>query len=108
MFNREQCGYAAQLLYILSLCLAKFAVLLFLTTIAIKPFGYIVTQTIIIVNLVWAITAMIAIASQCSHPQPWAIISNNCFNQVRCYGFFFFPPTSTGSVLIASRTHFGM
>ena len=44
---------------------------------------------------------MIAIASQCSHPRPWAIISNNCFNQVRCYGslfsfhfFFFFNITS--------------
>lgn len=33
---------------------------------------------------------MIAIASQCSHPRPWAIISNNCFNQVRCYGFLFY------------------
>lgn len=32
---------------------------------------------------------MIAIASQCSHPRPWAIISNNCFNQVRCYGSLF-------------------
>lgn len=71
-------------MYILSLCLAKFAVLLFLATIAISPVGRIVTRTIVIVNILWAIVAMIAIASQCSHPRPWAIISNNCFNQVRC------------------------
>lgn len=76
------------MLYILSLCLAKFAVLIFLATIAINPIGRIVTKTLIVVNIFWAGIAMIAIASQCSHPRPWAIISNNCFNQVRCYGFF--------------------
>lgn len=58
-----------------------------------------------IVNTVWAIIAMIAIASQCSHPRPWAIISNNCFNQVRCYGFFFFL-SYTGSVLIRGQNPF--
>lgn len=45
---------------------------------------------IAVVNIAWAIIAMIAIASQCSHPRPWAIISENCFNQVRCLWIFIF------------------
>ena len=48
------------------------------------------TRTIVAVNIAWAIIAMVAIASQCSHPRPWAIISKNCFNQVRCYGYLIF------------------
>lgn len=37
---------------------------------------------IVAVNLVWAFVAVIIIASQCASSQPWAILSNQCSNQV--------------------------
>ncbi|MCJ1355582.1 MAG: hypothetical protein MMC33_005574 [Icmadophila ericetorum] len=75
-------GYASQLLYILSLCITKLAVLEFLGTLAQSPVRRTATRSIMAVNGVWAIIATFCVAFQCGIPRPWAIISGHCFNQV--------------------------
>ena len=78
----EQRGYVAQLLYALALCLPRFAVLHFLSTIAITKICRITRKGIVAVNFVWAFVAVIIIASQCAPSQPWAILSNQWSDQV--------------------------
>lgn len=78
----EQTGYAAQLLYILALCLPKFAVLHFLSTIAITKTCRITRKGIVSANLLWTFVAIIIIASQCPSSRPWAILSDQCSDQV--------------------------
>lgn len=78
----EQTGYAAQLLFVFTLCLPKFAVLHFLSTIAISKICRMSQKGIVAINFVWAFVAVIIIASQCASSQPWAILSNQCSDQV--------------------------
>ncbi|MCJ1426539.1 hypothetical protein MMC29_004442 [Sticta canariensis] len=83
----QKTGYVAQLLYVLALCLPKFAVLHFLSTIAITKICRITQKGIVAVNFVWAFVAVIIIASQCASSQPWAILSNQCSDQPAIWDF---------------------
>ena len=77
-----QAEYTSQFFYIISLCLSRMAVLHFLKTIARSKARSTVTRGIIGFNLAWAGVAIIAVGFQCHLPQPWAILSNHCFDQV--------------------------
>ena len=41
---------------------------------------------VIVLNLLWAIAAVVAIAFQCRLPRPWEVRSHHCFNQV-CFNY---------------------
>jgi len=58
------------------------ATLSFLATLAHTPISSMVVKASIVLTGVWAVVVMIGIAFQCQLPQPWAILSNQCFNQV--------------------------
>ena len=81
--NSFQTGYAAQVLYILSLSLAKMGTLVFVKTIARKVSTYKIVMGTMGFTLLWTIASLFGILFQCSVPQPWAILSSQCFNQVR-------------------------
>ncbi|MCJ1462539.1 hypothetical protein MMC07_001141 [Pseudocyphellaria aurata] len=83
----QKTGYVAQLLYVLALCLPKFAVLQFLSTIAITKPSRITQKAIVAVNFVWAFVAVIIIASQCASSKPWAILSDKCSDQPALWDF---------------------
>ncbi|KUJ20587.1 uncharacterized protein LY89DRAFT_579345 [Mollisia scopiformis] len=78
----EQYGYVSQLLYIPALCLAKLSTLVYLRALSPDtPYVYSNIAVEIFVVL-WAISAELAIAFQCSLPTAWAIITTKCFNVV--------------------------
>ena len=79
----RQAEYTSEFFYIISICLARTAVLQFLATVARSNTLIALTKGVVGFNLIWAITAVIAIAFQCRLPRPWEVSSGRCFNQVR-------------------------
>ena len=82
MTHSFQTGYAAQVLYILSLSLAKIGTLVFVKTIARKVSTYKLVMGAMGFTVLWTIAGLFGILFQCSVPAPWAILSSRCFNQV--------------------------
>ncbi|KAL9069666.1 MAG: hypothetical protein Q9161_005366 [Pseudevernia consocians] len=80
--SKPQALYISEFFYIVSICLARMAVLQFLTTIALSKTRSAVTKGIICLNIVWAVVAIVAIALQCRLPRPWEVLSDQCVNQV--------------------------
>lgn len=78
----NQTKYASDFLYVISLCLAKMAILQFLLSLALKEDRRLAVKVSMVFNLVTAVVAVFSIAFQCPLPQPWAILSDKCFNQV--------------------------
>ncbi|KAF8246428.1 hypothetical protein K440DRAFT_368190 [Wilcoxina mikolae CBS 423.85] len=79
--NYQKAGYSAEMLYIPSLCFAKLATLSFLGTLAQTAISRTIVKVSMVFTGVWTFVAMIGIAFQCHLPRPWAILSNQCFNQ---------------------------
>lgn len=58
------------------------AILHFMTTLTREKSRQTVVKLCIIFNLITFIAAIFAVAFQCQLPQPWAILSDKCFDQV--------------------------
>ncbi|MCJ1376853.1 hypothetical protein MMC20_008098 [Loxospora ochrophaea] len=75
-------GYTSQIFYVLAICFSQLAVLQIFTTFARNEFRVKIIRGVMIFAVVWAVTAIFAIAFQCHVPNPWTIIvSDRCFNQ---------------------------
>lgn len=78
----KQYAYTSQLLYIPVLCLAKLSTLIYLRALSPEtPYG-LLNQIIEFIVIIWGISAEFGIAFQCSMPNPWSILSNQCFDRV--------------------------
>ncbi|KAL9116677.1 MAG: hypothetical protein Q9187_006797, partial [Circinaria calcarea] len=72
----QQAAYSSHYLYVLSICLAKMAILHFLFSLARKNNRRLVVKIIMIFNMLSLIVTVIALAFQCPLPQPWLTLSD--------------------------------
>ncbi|MCJ1351581.1 MAG: hypothetical protein MMC33_001565 [Icmadophila ericetorum] len=77
----QQAAYSSHFLYVVSICLAKMAILHFLLTLARKDSRSLAVKVTIVFNIIFLVVAIFAIAFQCRLPQPWLTITGKCFNQ---------------------------
>ena len=77
-----QAYFTAQLFYILSLCLGKLALLVFMLNFALKKVRRQVLQGLMWLNIVWLVVGILAVAFQCDIPRAWAVVTGKCFDQV--------------------------
>ena len=70
------------MLYVISLCLAKVALLQFLVYLARNHTRRMVVRGVMIFNWISVMVAILCVAFQCPLPHPWAIFLDRCFDQV--------------------------
>ena len=90
----EKATYAGELLYVPILCLTKLSILLFLSQLSPNLTHRRLAQGIGAAVVLWAFIGFVVAAFQCRIPDLWAIVSNQCINQV-CLEFH--QGSSTGS-----------
>lgn len=71
------------MLYVISLCLARMALLQFLVHLARNNMRRSIVIGVMVFNCISATVAFLCVAFQCPLPHPWAILQNKCFDQVR-------------------------
>lgn len=83
MYNKY--NYAYQILFIITICLSKISLLLFI--IRLTPSAVITKGGRILMGaiILWGIATVFALAFQCSLPQPWNVTSGACRNQGALY-----------------------
>jgi hypothetical protein len=81
-----QSTYAADLLYIVNLCLVKLSVIVLLHNITPVKFHKRLGLVLGIVTVLWALSAVFATAFQCRLPNPWMTIGNRCYSRVSIAG----------------------
>ncbi len=79
-----QSMYAAGLLHIPSLCLAKLSVSLLLRLITPNVLHNRLILGVEVTTVLWALTAELVAAFQCHLPTPWKFLGNKCFDRVCC------------------------
>ena len=79
-FSKAQ--YSAEFLCITSICFAKLSFVVFLRNLTPLAFDRKFGSIIGLVVIMWALTAILTIAFQCSLPQPWDYVNQSCFNRV--------------------------
>ncbi|KAK0510420.1 hypothetical protein JMJ35_006852 [Cladonia borealis] len=84
----QQTGYAGDLLFIINLCFAKISVLILLWTISPVRIHHRMAQIIGVIIIVWALTSEFVAAFQCSIPDTWASLGNNCINHNAFWTYF--------------------
>ncbi|KAL8952508.1 MAG: hypothetical protein Q9222_001576 [Ikaeria aurantiellina] len=77
----QQAAYASEILYAISLCLAKLGILQFLLSLARRPRRTLAVECCVIANVLWTFVAVVTVVFQCRVPKPWALFSSRCFNQ---------------------------
>lgn len=77
-----EAAYTSQMLYAISLCLAKMALLQFLVYLARNNIRRLVVIGVMIFNCISVMVAVLCIAFQCPLPHTWAILLEKCFDQV--------------------------
>ena len=77
-----QSAYAAELLYVPSLCFVKLSVALLLRSITPDVCHNRIILAIAITTALWAASSELAIAFQCHLPIPWIFLGNTCINRV--------------------------
>lgn len=75
-------AYASQILYAISLCLAKLTILHFLRTFARLKTRRSIIHGVMVFQVMTTIAAIFSIAFQCSLPDPWKVHSSKCLDQV--------------------------
>jgi hypothetical protein len=78
---RHQSSYAAGMLYVVALAVAKMTTLQFLETLARTNLRRMIVRSFMALDVAWALVAVIALIFQCSVPHTWAILSDKCFRQ---------------------------
>lgn len=74
--------YASQILYILSVCLAKLSIVAFFFQSTIGRAPRMLCGILGGVIISWGISTSFAIAFQCHLPQPWKVLNNACIDNV--------------------------
>lgn len=77
----QQSAYAAELLYIPSLCLAKLSVALLLRSITPSVPHNRFIFAIGVTTVLWAASSELSVAFQCHLPNPWRFFGNTCVNR---------------------------
>lgn len=77
-----EAAYTSQMLYVISLCLARLALLQFLVHLARTNLRRKVVIAVMIFNCIFVMIAILCVAFQCPLPHPWAIFHHKCFDQV--------------------------
>lgn len=80
--NSLQGRYAADMLYIPSVCGVKLSLLVFIRQISIDAKRTRFISTLIILTSISAVAFFIAAVFQCQVPRPWETLSLRCFDQV--------------------------
>lgn len=81
-FGVSEAAYTSQILYVISLCLAKMALLHFLVYLARNNARRMLVRGVMIFNCTSAMVAILCVAFQCPLPHPWEILLDKCFDQV--------------------------
>lgn len=81
ILRMEQAAYTSQVLYVISLCLARLALLQFLVHLARTNLRRKVVIAVMIFNCILVMIAILCVAFQCPLPHPWAIFHHRCFDQ---------------------------
>ncbi|MCJ1375626.1 hypothetical protein MMC20_006863 [Loxospora ochrophaea] len=84
----QKATYAAELLYIPTLCLAKLSALVVLLHITPVPKDRLLAKLAGALVILWAVAAQFAVAFQCELPRPWASASDKCFD-LRAFWIWF-------------------
>lgn len=102
--NALQSLYAADILFITTLCLTKLSVVafFFLSTIGSSP--RVVSSALGCFILVWFVISIFGLAFQCSLPHPWMFIQNTCFDRVSSQREF----KSSGIANVCTRDRSGI
>ncbi|KAI4221145.1 MAG: hypothetical protein LQ349_007916 [Xanthoria aureola] len=77
----QQAAYASEILYAITLCLAKLAILQYLLSLARKPRRTSAVKGCMIATILWTFIAVVSVAFQCPIPRPWELFSPRCFDQ---------------------------
>ena len=82
----SKAAYSAQVLYVISLGLAKMGTLAFVNTLARTMYSHRLIRWTLVFTVSWTVGSGISVGFQCPIPRTWAIMSASCFNQVRNIG----------------------
>lgn len=77
-----QAEYAADIMYIASLCFSKVAVIVFVKTIIKTISDKRILWVLMGAIAVWGVSAEFAAAFQCRLPHPWDYVHGRCFQKV--------------------------
>lgn len=83
MFNKY--NYTYQILFIITIVLAKMSLLLFITRLTPNVATIRAGRIILCLIATWGVATVFGFAFQCSLPQPWNNISGVCRNQSALY-----------------------
>ncbi|KAF7942890.1 uncharacterized protein EAE97_006344 [Botrytis byssoidea] len=81
-------GYAANLLFIASLCFVKLSIALFIDNLTPITRERQAARVIGLIILLWTISSIFSSAFQCSVPRPWDRINGSCINQ-KAFGNYY-------------------
>ncbi|KAF7588881.1 hypothetical protein BBP40_005066 [Aspergillus hancockii] len=80
--------YAAALLFIISICLSKLAIIHFIWGLTPASSDRRIAVGLEIFTIIWAVTAIIASAFQCKPPRTWDYINGQCFDIRAWWNYF--------------------
>ncbi|SLM40532.1 hypothetical protein LPUS_11350 [Lasallia pustulata] len=78
--NVEKAEYASDLMYVLTLCLAKVSVLQLLERLAVSKMHKTLAKVMSYVVVVWTLAAFFTLAFRCGVSHPWARVSGECID----------------------------
>lgn len=80
-------AYAADIFFLLSQCLAKLSLVLFIKLISPLPRNVRLSLTVGGVAIVWVVVSIFLILFQCHIPETWNFISNTCVDRNAMWNF---------------------
>ncbi|KAI9852696.1 MAG: hypothetical protein M1838_005891 [Thelocarpon superellum] len=84
----QQSGYAAELLFVPVLALAKLSLIIYLFQLTPQRTYHKANRVVMWTVVVWGVISFFVVAFQCKAPQTWAIIGRQCFDQTAFWGWF--------------------
>ncbi|KAF2140463.1 uncharacterized protein K452DRAFT_288545 [Aplosporella prunicola CBS 121167] len=78
----EKHVYSATILYLLTLCLAKLSVIVFLARLAAAKTHLAATWALGALTLAWALASVLGFAFRCAMPAPWTFDESCCFDSI--------------------------
>ncbi|KAI9704507.1 MAG: hypothetical protein M1820_005581 [Bogoriella megaspora] len=81
-------GYAANLLYVISICLSKLTVLVLLYVITPVQRNMHIVQGVGATIIAWTMSAFLVVAFQCHTPETWQVVTNRCIDQFSWWLYF--------------------
>ncbi|PQE08103.1 integral membrane protein [Rutstroemia sp. NJR-2017a BVV2] len=83
-----EAGYAADLLFIASLCFVKLSIVSFIDDLTPVARQRLASRSIGVVVALWTISSLFSSAFQCSLPRPWDSINGSCFDRIKFENYY--------------------